>query len=50
MEATPSSKNQVTLPQQVREYLRLKQRDRFKFFLQPDGAVLSISGLAARTP
>lgn len=40
MEATLSSKNQVTIPKQVREYLNLKAGDRFKFFLQPDGAVV----------
>lgn len=40
MEATLSSKNQVTLPKQVREFLNLKAGDRFKFFLQPDGAVV----------
>lgn len=40
MEATLSSKNQVTIPKQVREYLKLKAGDRFKFFLQPDGAVV----------
>jgi antitoxin PrlF len=40
MEATLSSKNQATIPKQVREYLNLKAGDRFKFFLQPDGAVV----------
>jgi antitoxin PrlF len=40
MEATLSSKNQVTIPKPVREYLNLKAGDRFKFFLQPDGAVV----------
>jgi antitoxin PrlF len=40
MEATLSSKNQVTLPKQVREYLNLKAGDQFKFFLQPDGNVV----------
>jgi AbrB family looped-hinge helix DNA binding protein len=40
MEATLSSKNQVTIPKVVREYLRLKAGDRFKFFFQPDGAVV----------
>ncbi len=39
MEATLSSKNQATIPKQVREYLNLKAGDRFKFFLQPDGTV-----------
>jgi AbrB family looped-hinge helix DNA binding protein len=40
MEATLSSKNQVTIPKPVREHLNLKAGDRFKFFLQPDGAVV----------
>ena len=40
MEATLSSKNQVTIPKTVREYLNLRPGDRFKFFLQPDGAVV----------
>ena len=40
MEATLSSKNQVTIPKSVREYLNLKPGDRFKFLLQPDGAVV----------
>ncbi len=39
MEATLSSKNQATIPKQVREYLQLRPGDRFKFFLQPDGTV-----------
>jgi antitoxin PrlF len=40
MEATLTSKNQATIPKQVRQYLNLKPGDRFKFFLQPDGAVV----------
>ena len=40
MEATLSSKNQATIPKQVREYLNLRAGDRFKFFLQPDGRVV----------
>lgn len=40
MEATLSSKNQATIPKPVREYLHLRPGDRFKFFLQPDGAVV----------
>lgn len=40
MEATLSSKNQATIPKLVREYLSLKPGDKFKFFLQPDGAVV----------
>jgi AbrB family looped-hinge helix DNA binding protein len=40
MEATLSSKNQATIPKVVREYLHLKPGDRFRFFFQPDGAVV----------
>lgn len=40
MEATLSSKNQATIPKMVRNYLNLNPGDRFKFFLQPDGAVV----------
>jgi AbrB family looped-hinge helix DNA binding protein len=40
MEAPLSSKNQVTIPKQVRDYLNLKAGDRFKFFFQSDGAVV----------
>jgi AbrB family looped-hinge helix DNA binding protein len=40
MEAKLSSKGQATIPKSVREYLGLKAGDRFKFFLQPDGAVV----------
>lgn len=40
MEATLSSKNQVTVPKAVREFLNLRPGDRFKFFFQPDGAVV----------
>jgi len=40
MEATLSSKNQATIPKAVRERLHLKPGDRFRFFFQPDGAVV----------
>ncbi len=40
MEAKLSSKNQATIPKAVREYLHLKPGDRFRFFFQPDGAVV----------
>jgi antitoxin PrlF len=39
VEATLSSRNQVTIPKAVREHLNLKPGDRFKFFLQQDGTV-----------
>jgi antitoxin PrlF len=40
MEAILSGKNQARIPKQVREYLKLKAGDPFKFFLQPDGTVV----------
>ncbi len=40
MEATLSSKNQAVIPKAVRQYLHLKPGDRFRFFFQPDGAVV----------
>jgi len=49
MEATLSSKNQVTIPKEVRQYLKLGPGDRFKFFLQPDGAVVILPKLRAAT-
>ena len=49
MEATMSSKNQVTIPKEVRRYLNLRPGDRFKFFFQPDGAVVILPKLGAAT-
>jgi antitoxin PrlF len=46
MESTLSSKNQVTIPKLVREYLNLKPGDRFKYFLQPDGTVAILPKIA----
>lgn len=40
MEATLSSKYQATIPKAVRQHLQIRPGDRFKFFIQPDGAVL----------
>jgi antitoxin PrlF len=40
MEATLSSKGQATIPKAVRERLRLKPGDRFKFFFHPDGVLI----------
>ncbi|MEK6397287.1 MAG: AbrB/MazE/SpoVT family DNA-binding domain-containing protein [Terriglobus sp.] len=48
MEATLSSKNQATIPKQVREYLHLKPGDKFKFFLQPDGVVVILPRIPTR--
>jgi antitoxin PrlF len=49
MEATLSSKNQATIPKAVREYLHLKPGDRFKFFFQPDGAVVILPRIPTST-
>ena len=40
MEATLSSKGQATIPKAVRQRLRLKPGDRFKFFFHPDGVII----------
>ncbi|HEY1649936.1 MAG TPA: AbrB/MazE/SpoVT family DNA-binding domain-containing protein [Terracidiphilus sp.] len=40
MEATLSSKGQATIPKAVRERLRIKAGDRFKFFFHPDGVMI----------
>lgn len=40
MEATLSSKCQVTIPKAVRVRLSLKPGDRFKFFFHPDGVII----------
>ena len=40
MEATLSSKGQVTIPKAVRERLHIKPGDRFKFFFHPDGVII----------
>jgi antitoxin PrlF len=49
LEATLSSKNQVTIPKAVREYLHLKPGDRFRFFFQPDGAVVILPRIPIAT-
>lgn len=40
MEGTLSSKGQATIPKAVRERLRIKPGDRFKFFFHPDGVII----------
>ncbi len=40
MEAKLSSKGQATIPKAVRERLRIKPGDRFKFFFHPDGVII----------
>ena len=40
IQATLSSRIKPTIPKAVREYLHLKPGDPFRFFFQPDGAVV----------
>jgi AbrB family looped-hinge helix DNA binding protein len=40
VEATLSSKGQATIPKAVRDRLRIKSGDRFKFFFHPDGVII----------
>lgn len=40
MEATLSSKGQATIPKAVRERLKIRPGDRFKFFFHPDGVII----------
>jgi AbrB family looped-hinge helix DNA binding protein len=49
MESAITVKGQATIPKEVREYLGLKPGDRLKFFLHPDGTVVLLPKLPART-
>jgi AbrB family looped-hinge helix DNA binding protein len=40
MEATLSSKNQITIPKEAREFLHARAGDKLKFFMQPDGRLV----------
>lgn len=40
MEATLTSKVQVTIPKAVRERLQINPGDRIKFFFHPDGVII----------
>lgn len=46
MNATLNSRNQITIPKAVRDYLHLKPGDKLKFFFQPDGAVVILPTVA----
>ncbi len=39
MESAITVNGQATIPKAIREHLRLKPRDKVKFFLHPDGSV-----------
>jgi AbrB family looped-hinge helix DNA binding protein len=49
MESSITVKGQATIPKAVREHLGLKPGDRLKFFLHPDGTVVLLPKLPART-
>jgi len=49
MESAITVKGQSTIPKKIREYLGLKPGDRLKFFLHPDGSVVLLPKVSART-
>jgi antitoxin PrlF len=49
MESAITAKGQATIPKQIREHLGLKPGDRLKFFLHPDGTVVLLPKLPARS-
>lgn len=49
METSITVKGQATIPKQIREHLGLKPGDRLKFFLHPDGTVVLLPKLPARS-
>ncbi|HEY6968245.1 MAG TPA: type II toxin-antitoxin system PrlF family antitoxin [Candidatus Angelobacter sp.] len=49
METAITVKGQATIPKTIREYLGLKPGDRLKFFLHPDGTVVLLPKLPARS-
>ena len=49
MESAITTKGQATIPKAVREYLGLKPGDRLRFFLHPDGTVVLLPRLPARS-
>ena len=42
MESAPTVKGQATILKPIREHLGLKPGDRVKFFVHPDGSVVSL--------
>jgi len=49
MESAITVKGQATIPKAIREHLGLEPGDRLKFFLHPDGSVVLLPKLPART-
>lgn len=49
METAITVKGQATIPKEIREHLGLKPGDRLKFFLHPDGTVVLLPKVAARS-
>lgn len=49
MESAITVKGQATIPKEIREHLGLKPGDKLKFFLHPDGTVVLLPKLPARS-
>jgi antitoxin PrlF len=49
MESAITVKGQATIPKEIREHLGLKPGDRLKFFLHPDGTVVLLPKISARS-
>ncbi|HLJ26916.1 MAG TPA: AbrB/MazE/SpoVT family DNA-binding domain-containing protein [Candidatus Angelobacter sp.] len=49
MESAITVKGQATIPKEIREHLGLKPGDRLKFFYHPDGSVVLLPKVSART-
>lgn len=49
MESAITVKGQATIPKKIREHLGLKPGDRLKFFLHPDGTVVLLPKVPARS-
>jgi len=47
MESAITIKGQATIPNPIREHLRLQPGDRVKFFVHPDGSVVLLPKLPA---
>ena len=47
MESALTVKGQVTIPKAIRRHLRVKPRDRVRFFVHPDGSVVLLPKVPA---